>query len=209
MISASVAGRGVEVAAPARGTPFAMPVVSGRICGCCARGPLSSVIFHLCDRGRLPQRADRALDQLGLALHEPGSLLIPAPAPSRAFACRRKVAPPCSSRSKTALDGSEKLTRQLPLQPAFTLDDLLDQLQLARHRLQQLARNLGACGDRSPDATKESISLCPHGAARPPSSGTGDHAPGHDGIGNPRAPRMLSRARQPRRSTPLIVQRVR
>jgi Transposase len=31
--------------------------------------------FRLCERGRLPQRADRALDQLGLALHERGSLL--------------------------------------------------------------------------------------------------------------------------------------
>jgi hypothetical protein len=44
---------------------------------------------------------------------------------------------------------------------------------------------------------------------RAPALRDGDHAPGHDGIGNPRAPRMLSRARQPPRSTPLIFQRVR
>jgi hypothetical protein len=31
-------------------------------------------------------------------------------------------------------------------------------------------------------------------SSRPPSSSTGDHAPGHDGIGNPRAPDALARS---------------
>jgi hypothetical protein len=209
MISASVASRGVEVAAPARGTPLRCPWSAAGSAAAALAAPcrVSFSTFAIA-AGCRSVPIVRSTSSAWLFM-SPAVSSSPRPAPSRASACRRKVAPPCSSRSKTALDGSEKLTRQLPLQPAFTLDDLLDQLQLARHRLQQLARNVGACGDGSPDATKESISLCPHGSARPPSSAPGITLLAHDGIGNPRAPRMLSRARQPRRSTPVIVQRVR
>ena len=103
----------------------------------------------------------------------------------------RQPPPALLEQIEDRVDGSDKLTRQFCLQPAFTLEDLLDQLQVALHRLQQL----GASGDHSVDATKESISFCPHGVARGRRIRASEITPpGRDGIGNPRAPRMRSRA---------------
>ena len=89
-------------------------------------GPFEQLRLALHQRRGLLERPSSGLERLGL----------PA---NRGAAVREQV--------EDRVDGCEHTRGELPLETAFTLDHLMDELQLVLHRLQELLRHLTAPGD--------------------------------------------------------------
>src|SRR6202035_3195803 len=79
--------------------------------------------------GRLAQRADRPLEQLGLALHQPGALLERAPGALQRFGLPVQRCAGLLEQVEDGVDRREQASRQVRLEPALAVDYLLHELE--------------------------------------------------------------------------------
>jgi hypothetical protein len=89
--------------------------------------------------GRLAQHPYRSLEQLGLARHQPRGLLEGASGSLQRLRLPSQRRPRFLEKIEDRVDWSDEEARDLPLQPALTLDHVLHQLELTLHRPDQIA----------------------------------------------------------------------
>ena len=99
---------------------------------------------QLGELGRLSQRPEGAIKQLGLGLHQSRGVLERAAGRFERLGLSAQHLTALLDEVEDGVDRGEHTPSDLPLQRSLALDDLLQELDLPLHRFKQLSRNLGA-----------------------------------------------------------------